>query len=98
METLCFFREAPFLIPSQAWYLTTTKHLGVLAYSMEALKFFSETEKGPLEKIEDVNELRFLEHGKEAENDSRRSAYAVRGYPERSGIRSVGHFGKAEKR
>ena len=40
------------------------KHLGVLAYSMEALRFFAETEKGPLERIEDINELRFVEHGK----------------------------------
>lgn len=40
------------------------KHLGVLAYSMEALAFFAKTEKGPLEKIEDINELRLIEHGK----------------------------------
>ena len=31
---------------------------------MEALKFFAETPKGPAEKAEDINELRFLEHGK----------------------------------
>ena len=40
------------------------KHLGVLAYSMEALRFFAETEKGELEKTEDINELRFIEHGR----------------------------------
>lgn len=40
------------------------KHLGVLAYSMEALRFFAETVKGPLEQIEDINELRFIEHGR----------------------------------
>ena len=40
------------------------KHLGVLAYSPEALRFFAETPKGPVEAIEDINELRFIEHGK----------------------------------
>lgn len=40
------------------------KHLGVLAYSPEALRFFAKTEKGPVEAIEDINELRFIEHGK----------------------------------
>ncbi|MFR8837778.1 3-deoxy-manno-octulosonate cytidylyltransferase [Bacteroides sp. CG01] len=40
------------------------KHVGVLVYTLEALKFFSETSKGYNEKIEDINELRFIEHGK----------------------------------
>ena len=34
------------------------------AYSPEALRFFAETPKGPVEAIEDINELRFIEHGK----------------------------------
>jgi 3-deoxy-manno-octulosonate cytidylyltransferase (CMP-KDO synthetase) len=40
------------------------KHIGVLVYSIEALEFFANTPKGYNEKIEDVNELRFIEHGK----------------------------------
>lgn len=40
------------------------KHLGVLAYSLEALRFFAQTSKGFLERVEDINELRFIEHGK----------------------------------
>jgi len=40
------------------------KHLGVLAYTKESLHFFSKTPKGYLELIEDINELRFIEHGK----------------------------------
>lgn len=40
------------------------KHVGVLIYTKRALEFFAETPKGPLEKVEDVNELRFVEHGK----------------------------------
>ena len=39
------------------------KHLGVLIYNLNALKFFSETPKNTLEKIEDINELRFMENG-----------------------------------
>lgn len=40
------------------------KHIGVLIYSFNALEFFAKTPKGYNEKIEDVNELRFIEHGK----------------------------------
>lgn len=40
------------------------KHVGVLIYSLEALEFFANTPKGKIEKIEDVNEIRFLEHGR----------------------------------
>lgn len=40
------------------------KHVGVILYTKEALEFFANTPKGKLEKIEDINELRFLEHGK----------------------------------
>lgn len=40
------------------------KHLGVLAYTMEALEFFKNTPKGICEAIEDINELRFIENGK----------------------------------
>lgn len=40
------------------------KHVGVILYTKEALEFFASTPKGKLERIEDVNELRFLEHGR----------------------------------
>ena len=36
----------------------------MLAYSKEALEFFHRTPRGPLEAVEDINELRFIEHGK----------------------------------
>ena len=35
-----------------------------MANSKQELDFFAETEKGPLESIEDINELRVIEHGK----------------------------------
>ena len=40
------------------------KHLGVLCYTRAALEFFDQTPRGPLESIEDINELRFIEHGR----------------------------------
>lgn len=40
------------------------KHVGVILYTKSALEFFANTPKGKFEKIEDINELRFLEHGK----------------------------------
>lgn len=40
------------------------KHVGVLSYSFESLQFFSNTKRGPLETIEDINELRFIENRK----------------------------------
>lgn len=60
-----FFSRSPIPHPKASLRFDYYKHLGVLAYSMEALRFFAQTEKGPNEKIEDINELRFVEHGKE---------------------------------
>lgn len=59
-----FFSRSPIPHPKATLRFDYYKHLGVLAYSMEALRFFAETPKGENEKIEDVNELRFVEHGK----------------------------------
>lgn len=59
-----FLSRSPIPYPKASLQFSYYKHLGVLAYSMEALKFFAETPKGPAEKAEDINELRFLEHGK----------------------------------
>ena len=59
-----FMSRSPIPHPKASMEYDFYKHLGVLAYSFEALKFFAETPKGKNEKIEDVNELRFIEHGK----------------------------------
>ena len=59
-----FFSRSPIPHPKASLAFDYYKHLGVLAYSLEALRFFAQTKKGPVESIEDVNELRFLEHGK----------------------------------
>ena len=59
-----FLSRSPIPHPKASIRFEYYKHLGVLAYTMEALRFFSRTEKGPNERIEDINELRFVEHGK----------------------------------
>ena len=65
-RALCFSRS-PIPHPKGSLEVTYYKHLGVLAYCREALDFFAATPKGPLELVEDVNELRFVEHGKPLE-------------------------------
>ena len=59
-----FFSRSPIPYPKSSVDYKYYKHVGVLIYDINALKFFAETPKGYNEKIEDVNELRFVEHGK----------------------------------
>lgn len=59
-----FMSRSPIPHPKAGMDYVFYKHLGVLAYSLEALCFFAETPKGPVEAIEDINELRFIENGR----------------------------------
>lgn len=59
-----FFSRSPIPYPKSSVDYKYFKHIGVLIYDIEALRFFVETPKGYNEKIEDINELRFIEHGK----------------------------------
>lgn len=59
-----FFSRSPIPYPKSSVEYDYYKHVGVLLYSKEALSFFVNTRKGPLECIEDINELRFVEHGR----------------------------------
>lgn len=59
-----YFSRSPIPHPKGSLGFLYYKHLGVLAYTKEALDFFAHTGRGPLEQVEDVNELRFVEHGK----------------------------------
>ena len=59
-----FFSRSPIPYPKSSIDYKYYKHVGVLIYDINALKFFAKTPKGYNEKIEDVNELRFVEHGK----------------------------------
>ena len=59
-----YFSRSPIPYPKSSLNYKYYKHVGILIYNYDALKFFSTTKKGKIEKIEDVNELRFIEHGK----------------------------------
>ncbi len=59
-----FLSRSPIPHPKASLAFDYYKHLGVLAYSPEALRFFAETPKGPMEAVEDINELRFIENGR----------------------------------
>ena len=59
-----YFSRSPIPHPKSTIAYSFYKHLGVLCYSPKALSFFAHTSKGPLETIEDINELRFIEHKK----------------------------------
>lgn len=59
-----FMSRSPIPYPKSSIEYKYYKHVGVLIYDFNALKFFAETSKGYNEKIEDINELRFIEHGK----------------------------------
>ena len=56
------YSRSPIPYPKSSLDYDYYKHLGVLCYNKNALEFFATTEKGENEKIEDINELRFLEN------------------------------------
>lgn len=58
-----YFSRSPIPYPKATLDYDYYKHVGVLIYSFDALRFFSETLPSDNEKIEDINELRYLEHG-----------------------------------
>ena len=58
-----FFSRSPIPYPKASLDYDYYKHVGVLIYNYEALEFFATTPRGNNEAIEDVNELRFLDHG-----------------------------------
>lgn len=57
-----YMSRSPIPYPKNSIDFNYFKHIGVLCYNKEALHFFSYTKKGILEKIEDINELRFIEN------------------------------------
>lgn len=59
-----FLSRSPIPHPKASLEFDYYKHLGVLSYSREALRFFATTERGPVEAVEDINELRFVENGR----------------------------------
>lgn len=59
-----FMSRSPIPYPKSSINYKYYKHVGVLIYDINALAFAATTPKGYNEKIEDVNEMRFIEHGK----------------------------------
>lgn len=57
-----YMSRSPIPFPKGVLDYDYFKHIGVLAYNKLALNFFKNTVKGNLERIEDVNELRFIEN------------------------------------
>jgi 3-deoxy-manno-octulosonate cytidylyltransferase (CMP-KDO synthetase) len=60
-----FMSRSPIPYPKASLKYKYYKHLGVLAYTKEALDFVANTPKGFNERIEDINELRFIENQKQ---------------------------------
>ena len=58
-----YFSRNPIPYPKGSLDFDYYKHIGVIAYNREALRFFARTARGPVEQAEDINELRFIEHG-----------------------------------
>jgi 3-deoxy-manno-octulosonate cytidylyltransferase (CMP-KDO synthetase) len=58
-----FMSRAAIPYPKNALDFDYYKHVGVLIYNRAALEFFVTTERGTNERIEDINELRFIENG-----------------------------------
>jgi len=59
-----FMSRSPIPYPKANFKYKYHKHLGVLAYTKEALEYFANTPKGFNELAEDINELRFIENQK----------------------------------
>lgn len=56
--------RSPIPFPYKTVLFKYQKVVGVECFTKEALDFFAGTPKGPIEKIEDIALLRYLEHGK----------------------------------
>jgi len=57
------FTRSPVPYPKAAIGYTIYKPMGLYAFSKKALEEYSRLEMGPLEKIEEIELLRFVEHG-----------------------------------
>jgi len=57
-----FMSRAPIPYPKGSLDFAYYKHVGVLAYTRSALDAFVANPRGPVEQVEDINELRFIEN------------------------------------
>lgn len=59
-----YISRSPVPYPKGTLQFSYNKYVGIECFSKEALDFFVSTPPSRLEKIEDIDHLRFLEHGK----------------------------------
>jgi 3-deoxy-manno-octulosonate cytidylyltransferase (CMP-KDO synthetase) len=57
-----YFSRAPVPFPKNGQKIQYYRHLGLYGLTRDALLFFADTERGPVEAIEDVEMLRYLEN------------------------------------
>ncbi|MCM1139753.1 MAG: 3-deoxy-manno-octulosonate cytidylyltransferase [Muribaculum sp.] len=60
-----YITRTPAPYPKGSLMFAYNKYVGIECFSKEALDFFVATPQANLEKIEDIDHLRFLEHGRE---------------------------------
>ena len=60
-----YMSRTPIPYPKGTLLFDYNKYVGIECFSKEALDFFVQHQQGTLEKIEDIDHLRFLEAGKE---------------------------------
>lgn len=58
-----YMSRSPIPYPKGSLDYAYYKHVGVLAYNKEALRLFADLPIGRNERVEDVNELRFIDNG-----------------------------------
>jgi 3-deoxy-manno-octulosonate cytidylyltransferase (CMP-KDO synthetase) len=58
-----YLSRAAIPYPKRGQQISYYKHLGLYGLTKEALLYFSNTERGTIEKIEDIEMMRFLENG-----------------------------------
>lgn len=59
-----YISRIPVPFPKGTLLFKYNKYVGIECFSKEALDFFVNTPQGIVEKVEDIDHLRFLEHGK----------------------------------
>lgn len=60
----CYMSRAPIPFPFKSLDYQYYKHVGLIAYTKEMLRFFTVTSPGYFERVEGIDLLRFIDYGK----------------------------------
>ena len=63
-DQIVYMSRSPIPYPRGSSQFSYKKYVGIECWSSESLDFFVNTQMGTLEKIEDIDHLRFIENGK----------------------------------